>query len=185
MMSKARNNVEEQAAIHNLSADQSVLCLDKGKAVASVVLDSEMVDTNKKRDADNHLVPGNEIEGYPQVNSQVTEIIVKQVASPQQDTGRITSKNKFADLSLEGGELIVDLAAESQPCTSICNEVTKMTNAFCGTLRVMECTDSEGGSSRIWMTNVLCGTLRVMECTDSEGGSSKIWILRVVAMLRP
>ncbi|CAK9152255.1 unnamed protein product, partial [Ilex paraguariensis] len=107
MMSKARNNVEEQAAIHILSADQPVFCLDKGKAVASIVLDTETVETNKKRVADNHLVPGNEIEGYPQ------------------DTGRITSKNKFADLSLEAGEIIMDLAVESQPSTSICNEVTK------------------------------------------------------------
>ena len=125
IMSKTRNNVEEQAAVHFLSIDQPALCLDKGKAVASVVLDTETVETNKKRVADNHLVPGNEIEGYPQVDSQVTEITVKQVAPPQQDTGRITSKNKYADLSLEGGEIIVDLATESQPSTSICNEVTK------------------------------------------------------------
>ncbi|CAK9147756.1 unnamed protein product [Ilex paraguariensis] len=92
-------NVEEQAAVQNLCTDQPVLCINKGKAVASVVLDTEIVETNKKRVADNLLVPGTEIERYPQVNTQVTEIIVKQVASPQQDTRRITSRNKFADLS--------------------------------------------------------------------------------------
>ncbi|CAK9175408.1 unnamed protein product [Ilex paraguariensis] len=62
---------------------------------------------------------------WNQVDTQVTEIIVNQVASSQLDIGRITPRNKFPNMSLEGGEIIVDLAAEAHPSNSICNDVTK------------------------------------------------------------
>ncbi|CAK9144068.1 unnamed protein product [Ilex paraguariensis] len=122
---KARINVEDHVNVQFRSTNQPDLCLEKGKAVASIVLDIETVETNKKRVADNQLVLVTEIERNPQVDSQVTEIIVNQIASPQQDVGRITSKNKFTDLNLEGGKIVVDLSSEAQASTSIYNEGTK------------------------------------------------------------
>ncbi|CAK9165356.1 unnamed protein product [Ilex paraguariensis] len=46
-------------------------------------------------------------------------------APRNQDVGRITSKNKLVGLNLEGGEIIVDLASETEASTSIYNEGTK------------------------------------------------------------
>ncbi|CAK9170896.1 unnamed protein product [Ilex paraguariensis] len=69
---QAKIVVEEQASVQNLCTDQPVLFIDKGKAMTSVVLDTETVETNKKRAADNLLVPGTGIEGHPQIDIQVT-----------------------------------------------------------------------------------------------------------------